>query len=144
MQVPTTTEEFYHVLKLAAGQPEWKKGLEYINWLYSEGLIDPASFTQTTDALWHLVNRPGTNIIGSATVGHIGKAFSMEPGEIRHKEYVTVPPLAGPSGFQAAGYFNTVGTVITFGEYGHQASMHHLLGDSPNEALVALLSTESK
>lgn len=96
-------------LKLAAAQPEWKKGLEYINRLYSEGLIDPASFTQTTDALWHLANRPETHIIGSATVGHIGKAFSIKPGETRHKEYVTVPPLTGPSGFQAAGYFNTVG-----------------------------------
>lgn len=31
--------------------------------------------------------------------------------------------------------------VITFGEYGHQASMHHLLGDSPDVALFALLST---
>ncbi|WP_437180068.1 ABC transporter substrate-binding protein [Paenibacillus andongensis] len=163
LRVPTTTEEFYHVLKafktmdpngngkqdeipligasegwhtkitgflmsafiydneqdyfymqngkvkLAAAQPEWKKGLAYINRLYSEGLIDPASFTQTTDALWHLANRPGPNMIGSATVGHIGKAFSMEPGETRHMEYMTVPPLTGPSGFQAAGYFNTVG-----------------------------------
>lgn len=34
--------------------------------------------------------------------------------------------------------------VITFGAYGHQPSMHHLLGDCPDESLVALLSTEKQ
>ncbi|WP_307208735.1 alpha/beta hydrolase [Paenibacillus harenae] len=34
--------------------------------------------------------------------------------------------------------------VITFGAYGHQPSMRHLLGDSPDESLVALLSTETQ
>jgi putative aldouronate transport system substrate-binding protein len=94
---------------LAAAQPEWRKGLEYIHRLYAEGLIDPASFTQNTDALAQIGNRPGDNILGSTTVGHIGMAFSTKPGETRHKEYDTVPPLIGPDGNQTAGYYNSIG-----------------------------------
>lgn len=114
LQMPTTTEEFYQVLKafktqdpngngkqdeiplsgadktwhgnpapflmnsfiydnddnfffmkdgkvgLSANQPGWRKGLEYINKLYSEGLIDKEAFTQDNDAMAQVGNRQDT------------------------------------------------------------------------------------
>jgi putative aldouronate transport system substrate-binding protein len=94
---------------LAAAKPEWKKGLEYMHKLYSEGLIDPSSFTQNEDGLSQLGNKDGDNVIGSATMGHVGMVFNTKRGETRHKEYSTVTPLIGPDGYQVAGYFNTIG-----------------------------------
>ncbi|CAM4246560.1 extracellular solute-binding protein [Paenibacillus alkaliterrae] len=92
---------------LAAAQPEWKEGLAYIRRLYSEGLIDPSSFTQTIDGLIQLASHSGDNVLGSAALGHIRMAFSGMDEE-RNKAYHTIPPLIGPNGYQAAGYFNTV------------------------------------
>ncbi|TVY07551.1 ABC transporter substrate-binding protein [Paenibacillus cremeus] len=94
---------------LSAAQPEWRKGLEYMNKLYKEGLIDPASFTQNQDALSQLGNKAGDNILGSVTTLHIGVAVSNKPGQTRHKEYDTVPPITGPDGYKSAGYYDSVG-----------------------------------
>lgn len=93
----------------APNKPEWKKGLEYMNRLYKEGLIDQASFTQNQDGLKQLGNNPDTAILGSFTAGHIGMVVDTAPGKTRHKDYDAVPPLKGPDGVQLSGYFAGVG-----------------------------------
>ncbi|MFC0394898.1 extracellular solute-binding protein [Paenibacillus mendelii] len=107
-----TDENYFYMddgkVGMAAAQPEWKEGITYIHRLYREGLIDPSSFTQTLDGMIQLASHPEANILGSATVGHIRMAFSGLDNE-RNKEYSTIPPLIGPDGYQAAGYFNRVG-----------------------------------
>lgn len=94
---------------LSANQPEWRKGLEYMNKLYSEGLIDKEAFTQDNDAMAQVGNRQGDNIVGTAALGHIGMYFSLAKGQDRHKEYVTVAPLKGPQGVAYAGYYKAYG-----------------------------------
>ncbi|SDX70729.1 carbohydrate ABC transporter substrate-binding protein, CUT1 family [Paenibacillus sp. CF384] len=106
-------EDFFYLkdgkVQLAANQPEWRDGLAYINKLFAEGLIDKESFTQNIDQMAQVGNKEGDNVIGSVTAGHIGMAFSLAEGQNRHKEYVTVPPLAGPGGVAYAGYYKAYG-----------------------------------
>lgn len=90
---------------LAANKPEWKQGLEYIRKLYKEGLIDPASFTQNADAIAQLANKEPDNVMGSITTALISYAYPVDDKHPRHKDFVTVPPVKGPNGYQAAGYF---------------------------------------
>ncbi|CAM4246406.1 extracellular solute-binding protein [Paenibacillus alkaliterrae] len=94
---------------LAASQPEWRQGLEYVNKLFSEGLIDKEAFTQNNDQMAQVGNRSGDNVSGSVTAGHIGMYFSLTEGQNRHKEYITVPPLKGPNGTAFAGYYKAYG-----------------------------------
>lgn len=94
---------------LVANKPEWKQGLLYLNKLYKEGLIDPASFTQNADAIQQLANREDANVMGAITTALISYAFPPDDKHPRHKEYVTVPPLKGPNGVQQTGYFAGVG-----------------------------------
>ena len=52
--------------------PEWKEGLKYLQRLYSQGLIDPQSFTQDIDGLQRLGNNPDEVILGSVPAGYMG------------------------------------------------------------------------
>ncbi|MCQ6557769.1 extracellular solute-binding protein [Paenibacillus mendelii] len=107
-------EDFFYMkdgkVQLAANQPEWRQGLEYVNKLYAEGLIDKEAFTQNNDQMMQVGNKEGDNISGSVTAGHIGMYFSMVEGQNRHKEYITVPPLKGPNGVAYAGYYKAYGS----------------------------------
>lgn len=85
---------------LAANKEEWKQGLQYLNKLYEEGLIDPAAFTQNADAIQQLGNREPDNIMGAITTALISYAVSPDDKHPRHKDYVTLPPLKGPNGLQ--------------------------------------------
>lgn len=84
----------------AANKDEWKQGIEYLNKLYEEGLIDPAAFTQNADAIQQLANREPDNIMGAAATALISYGFNMTNEQPRHKDYVTLPPLKGPNGVQ--------------------------------------------
>ncbi|MEX1028907.1 MAG: extracellular solute-binding protein [Paenibacillaceae bacterium] len=94
---------------LAANKPEWRQGLEYLNKLFSEGLVDMEAFTQNNDALAQVGNREGDNILGAVAGGHIGMYFSIEEGQTRHKDYISLAPLTGPNGVAYAGYFKSYG-----------------------------------
>ncbi|MFD0962021.1 ABC transporter substrate-binding protein [Paenibacillus chungangensis] len=96
-------------VELVADKEEWKQGLLYLNKLYEEGLIDPASFTQNADAINQLGNREPDNVMGAITTALISYAISPDDDHPRHRDYVTVPPLKGPSGVQQASYFGGVG-----------------------------------
>lgn len=95
---------------LVANKAEWKQGLEYLNKLYKEGLIDPASFTQNADAIQQLGNREPDNVMGGITTALISYAHGPDDEHPRHKDYVTVPPLKGPNGVQQSSYFAGVGS----------------------------------
>ncbi|GGG08163.1 extracellular solute-binding protein [Paenibacillus abyssi] len=111
-----TDDNYFYIedgtVAMAAIQPEWREGLAYIRKLYREGLIDPAAFTQTIDGLIQLAGNEDEGVIGSAAMGHIRMAFTGS-NEERNTEYATVPPLIGPNGYQAAGYFST----LEFGQF---------------------------
>jgi putative aldouronate transport system substrate-binding protein len=85
-------------LSFVANTPEWKEGLKYINKLYSEGLIDPSSFTQSLDQLEQVGNIAGDNLLGCVAAGHVAMFTKMDDTATRHREYTVVPPLEGPNG----------------------------------------------
>jgi hypothetical protein len=76
----------------------WRAGLTYINSLYKEGLIDPASFTQNPETLQALGNNPTAVQIGSSPVLHPGIFVTLGSKDGRDKQYDAVPPLTGPDG----------------------------------------------
>ena len=92
----------------------WREGLKYINSLYKEGLIDPASFTQNSDALQAIGNNPAAVEIGSAPVLWPGIFVQLGSKDGRDKQYDAVPPLTGPEGKSYTGYNNPTSTGYTF------------------------------
>jgi putative aldouronate transport system substrate-binding protein len=100
-------------VSLAANTDEWKEGLRFMNKLYSEGLIDMGAFTQNADAVNQLANQEQDNIMGSLTTALLSYALSPDDSTPRHKDYVTVPPLKGPSGVQQA----NVQSSVTSGQF---------------------------
>lgn len=92
-------------VKNAYTDPKYREALAYCNMLYSEGLIDPAAFTQTGDQLRQLGENPNVEILG-ATGGGWWQVFTINGGESgRYKNYTLVPPLYGPDGFRTSAYF---------------------------------------
>jgi putative aldouronate transport system substrate-binding protein len=87
----------------AANTPQWREGLRYIRKLYRENLIDPEAFTQARDpGLKQKGENPEAQILGFVPSGSIS-AFNIYYGESgRYKEWVLVPPLKGPAGYQVA------------------------------------------
>ncbi|MGG4142214.1 ABC transporter substrate-binding protein [Paenibacillus algorifonticola] len=94
----------------AANQEGWKKGLEYMHKLYSEGLIDPAAFTQNDQAVGQLGNREGDEVVGSITTALVSYLVNTYDKTItRHQHWDIVPPLKGPDGVQTTGATQSVG-----------------------------------
>jgi len=78
-----------------ANKDEWKQGLEYLNKLYSDGLISPLTFTQDRAQLQQVIENPDAQIIGSVASG----SMSMYQTDSKRKEDMThLPPLTGPDG----------------------------------------------
>jgi len=96
----------------AANKPEWKQGLEYLHKLYSEGLIDPAAFTQNAEAVGQIGNNKDVELVGSFTAAVIGYLVSMDEKETRQKHWTIVPPLQGPNGFQTATFSRGIGNSV--------------------------------
>ncbi|XEC93749.1 extracellular solute-binding protein [Paenibacillus tarimensis] len=93
------------VVDFVANKEEWKEGLAFMRKLYSEGLIDPAAFTQNDQALSQLGNIEGDERIGAFSAALHGYALNAWDEEIdRHKHWVILPPIKGPNGAQWAGY----------------------------------------
>ncbi|MGM0882171.1 MAG: ABC transporter substrate-binding protein [Bacillota bacterium] len=94
----------------AANKEGWKQGLIYMNKLYKEGLIDPASFTQNDQAIGQLGNREGDELVGSITTALVSYLVNPYDDKLtRHKHWVIVPPLKGPEGVQLAGASQGIG-----------------------------------
>ena len=86
-----------------ANTAQWREGLRYMRMLYRDKLIDPESFTQARDpGLKQKSETPGNQILGFVPSGSIS-AFNIYFGESgRYKQWVLVPPLKGPAGYQVA------------------------------------------
>ncbi|MFH5183498.1 ABC transporter substrate-binding protein [Paenibacillus sp. TAB 01] len=95
-------------------KPGYKKGLQYLNKLYAEGLIAPESFTQNNDQMKALVESGDARV--GAVSSHVPQTFSNIAGP-RWLDYKTVPPLKGPDGLQQTPYryygFNGGSLLIT-------------------------------
>lgn len=84
----------------------YREGLAYIHRLYEAGLIYPESFTQdrpTQQALNE--SNEGYNVIGSNLGPHRGwnnTGWRDPSPDARWRDYVIVPPLAGPDGVRTA------------------------------------------
>lgn len=80
-------------------QDPWKEGLAYMKRLYSEGLIAPETFTQDNAQYRQMGEGGDAPRVGSCPGGLYGcTAYGQE----RYKEYVALPPLAGPDGTRIA------------------------------------------
>jgi fructooligosaccharide transport system substrate-binding protein len=110
-------------------KPNWREGLKYINSLYKEGLIDPASFTQNAEALQATGNNPAAVQIGSSPLLHPYIFVSPGSKDGRDKQYDAAPPLTGPDGKSYTGYNYPTSTGYTF----------MLTNKSSNEARTAAI-----
>ncbi len=82
-----------------ADQDYIKEGLAYMNELYTEGLLDPAAFTQTEQQMSAVGNNANTAIMGAVTCGHLGMAVSPNDVE-RASMYECLAPLESPEGYR--------------------------------------------
>lgn len=76
-------------------QEGYRQGLEYLNKLYSEGLLDTEIFTQTDQQL--TAKGSGPDVVLGSFIRHIG---DYVVGSERYFDYVHVPALKGPDGKQ--------------------------------------------
>ncbi|WP_328995738.1 extracellular solute-binding protein [Kribbella sp. NBC_01245] len=95
-------------------KPEWREGLKYINSLVAEGLIDKASFTQSSDALRAIGDNPKAVQLGSVPVLHPGIFVTLDSKDGRDKQYDSVPPLTGPTGKSYTGLQYPTSISFTF------------------------------
>lgn len=98
-------------LSVAYNKPEYKKGLEYLNRLVSDGLLSPLSFTQDRSQLTAIAENPEVQLIGSLTAGSL--SFFTANSE-RKKDFVALPPLTGPDGACFATYRPTLPGTPTY------------------------------
>lgn len=95
-------------LKFAPIQDEWKEGLMYVADLYNEGLLDPASFTNTQAQMLSLGMTAGDEILGCFAGGHVQmgiELYSTEDDRGTHWGGISIPK--GPNGFQEAPLYAT-------------------------------------
>jgi len=79
-------------------QPEWKKGLEYMNKLCKENLLSPLSFTQDYTQLKALINVQGgmAGVVASGSFSTFGPEIS--------DSMILMAPLTGPDGVSFTAY----------------------------------------
>lgn len=75
----------------------FKKGLEFLNKLYDEGLLYSASFNQDNDQMTQLVENPDACLVGCAAGGYAGVWANL--GGDRYAQYDPLMPLTGPDGY---------------------------------------------
>lgn len=81
-------------------KPEFKAGMEYINSLFAEGLLDRGAFSQDGEALKQLVNRDPGGMVGAVAALH---PYEFVDGKSpSFTKYAAIPPLKGPGGVQFA------------------------------------------
>lgn len=104
-------------LVFSATQTEYADGLKYMKKLYSQGLIDPAAFTQNGDQFRILV-RQTEPVVGIFVAPHIAAGIDITKRE-QSVRYEVLPPVAGPTGARYQGFIDYIditghsGMVIT-------------------------------
>jgi putative aldouronate transport system substrate-binding protein len=97
-------------IDVSYNKPGWRQGLEYMNKLYSEGLLAGESFTLKKEDLRALVEYEGALIVGSLPNGGPHE-FANTQGE-RRTHFRVLPPLKGPTGLQQIWYDEYLGPVL--------------------------------
>ncbi|MDY3917922.1 MAG: hypothetical protein SOZ59_02825 [Candidatus Limivivens sp.] len=82
---------------------QYKAGLEYMNSLCEEGLLDPSMFTMDATQFTALLDQ-NPNIVGCVCVGGWGYWTGGLDSE-NFQDYVLLPPLEGPEGVSYAATF---------------------------------------
>ncbi len=98
-------------LSVAYNKPEYKKGLEYLNRLLSDGLLSPLSFTQDRSQLAAIAENPEIQMVGSLVAGSLSLFTANSE---RKKDFIALPPLTGPEGACFATYRPTMPSAPTF------------------------------
>lgn len=80
----------------------YRKGLQYMNMLCSEGLLDPATFTQDEAQMKQIFANEDAALVGLAPGGGTFQWDSMDGERVR--EYGPISPMKGPDGVQLAWY----------------------------------------
>lgn len=95
----------YNLVKLKDGEftscadtDGFKKGLKFLNKLYTEGLLDPASLTQDQAQLAQLA-RNESDIVGAYSAGHIAMGIDNANRAV-FDNWTYILPLTGPDGYQ--------------------------------------------
>lgn len=78
-------------------QENWKKGLQYLNMLYSEGLIDSEAYIQDRTTMKNRNESGDVRVFGAVPAQHTGVLTTTGTTE-SWKEYIALPPLNGPEG----------------------------------------------
>lgn len=91
---------------------EWRAGLEYMNGLCKEGLLDPALFTMDTDSFKALLDRE-INVVGCVVSGSLSN-WTNGADNANFKEYVMMAPLEGPEGVAYAPSYQYSATPLYF------------------------------
>ena len=99
-------------IDMAANKPGWQKGLQYMNRLYTEGLIDPEAFTQDNNQLQAKVNNKPDPRVGVVAVGAYNNVTIQSEEEKLREDFDAVPPLVGPDGVQLTGYFGGIASSL--------------------------------
>ncbi|CAH1227893.1 hypothetical protein PAECIP111891_06198 [Paenibacillus allorhizoplanae] len=89
-------------VRVAYNQPEWKEALKYLNKMFAEGLISPQTFTQDRNQLKQMGMNPEIPILGA--IASQNQTVFVEVDNARFKDYVSVPPLKGPTGIRSTAY----------------------------------------
>lgn len=108
MNAFTYTDTRYGYLTLENGKlvaaytkPAYKKGLEYLNKLVTEGLLSPLTFTQDRSQLTAIAENEEAQLVGSMAAGSLS---FFTAGSKRKEDFVPLPPLTGPDGVCYASY----------------------------------------
>lgn len=88
-------------VQVQAAQDGWRDGLEFLNKLWENGLIDESAFSQDPDAMQAKGNSAEGVLIGSYTGVHPGIFVSIGQEDGRDTQYDALPPLTGPGGQNA-------------------------------------------
>ena len=103
-------------LVFVPGEAEWRDGLRYMNKLYGDGLIYPASFTQNREQAQTIGDNPGDALFFAGTAGHIGMYMKIgdEDPYRRHRDYGLLAPLKGPDGVQWSAIYRDFASSLNF------------------------------
>lgn len=82
-------------------KPEFKEGLQYLNRLVNEGLLDTTTFTQDVNQLKTILENPDVQLVGSLVAGSMSVYQTTSK---RKEDFVPLPPLTGPNGACYATY----------------------------------------
>lgn len=83
----------------------WKKGLEYMNSLYTEGLLEASIFTDDSTQFKATLNNESANIVGSVSAGSYGNWTDTNNNK-NFQDMVLIAPLEGPDGIAYTPYLS--------------------------------------